>query len=358
MARSGPRNPRDKTISIGYEQIQRALDIVAFQRNWYATVSNPGDSHIVLFERGRDVVIQCVAVLIDSRRVYTQVTGVDRDGNIIEEPPPPPPAWSEPLRYYRMSQTATDLWEAYRNLFLGLESLLHLICPKGAPEKEEEWLLRALETVGLTIDLGSFVPPGRREPAKYLVSYHYKGIRCRLFHGKGELPATHDGTLSPMATAAAYEQLIPLWKALASRYLGVRSFDNGVITYQGFRASMERYFSQDLKVFYTEDNTPPKPEDMAVNPLGLPSYPFKEINYLGETTPGEVSFCGRDRVASELSSRVIHRICSVVGDHPDSFYRIPDGICPDGVDVFECLMIHRLHNAGRPKTSFRSENLA
>jgi hypothetical protein len=57
--------------------------------------------------------------------------------------PPGPYAlqWHECMRYFRMSQTTTDLFDAFRNLYLALESLLSHVAPvrlqaNGTAERE------------------------------------------------------------------------------------------------------------------------------------------------------------------------------------------------------------------------------
>lgn len=195
VARTSGVLQRNDVVRIGFEQAQRALDVVTFETNSPYSISVPGDSHVVLFRRDGDLVVQHVGVLNLAFSVRADVEVRDKDGRLVTQPPPPSSVWSAPLRYYRLSQTANELYEAYRNLFLALESLLNGICPKARREGEKQWLLRAFQVVSAKVNLGQFVPGGTADSAAYLVAAQYEQIRCRLFHGKGELPGGIKGTV-------------------------------------------------------------------------------------------------------------------------------------------------------------------
>src|SRR5664279_4158410 len=78
----------------------------------------------------------------------------DAQGNIIP-PPPRSTFWHESFRYYRLSQTTDDLFDAYRNVYLALESVLSTISPQKVnaatgriAEQEGQWFERALTDAG------------------------------------------------------------------------------------------------------------------------------------------------------------------------------------------------------------------
>ncbi|GEM_PF-799539 len=358
VARSREVLDRQDILRIGFEQIQRALDIASFQSAFHATVSSPGDWHVILFLRGGDLIVQHVGVLDYGVRSHGETVALDKEGNRIPEKPSPPSQWSPPLRYFRLSQTASDLYEAYRNLFLGLESLLHSICQRDQSEGERHWLLRAFRSVGNTVDLQQFVPVGTKDPADYIVESQYKGIRCRLFHAKDELPATHQGTLNPEDVAAAYEQLVRLWRAIAQKHLCVRgSREIGAMTYGGFRRSMDDTYSRDFGMFYTDDAAPASWEDKEVSPSGRPVHPFDQIRYLAETSPGHASFQAIKRIGPDSNPTKVHRICSVEEGRLGTVHFVADGLYLDDVDIFESLLTWRLVNLGLPRTSFETETV-
>ncbi len=357
VARTSDAPSRRDIVRIGYEQVQRALDIVTFESNSPITISEPGSSHIILFTRHGDLVVQHVGVSNLAVSMCVSVEVRDRDGNLVPQPEPSPTVWSAPLRYYRLSQAANELYEAYRNLFLALESLLNTICPKTKRENERQWLLRAFQKVSASINLGQFVSEGTADPASYLVAGQYEQIRCRLFHGKGELPATYEGTVNPVDVSSAYEQLIRLWREIAQNFLPVRSLGGGAMTYAGFRMMMDNALSRDLSAFYTEDVTLPNEADTEISPLGKDVYPFSDVRYLSETSPGHVSFISTQRFNSSRIPTMVHRLCSKSGSSLFSVSHIRDGLIPDDVDVFESLHTIRLMNTQQPRTSFAASVL-
>src|SRR5690606_38478118 len=123
------------------------------------------------------VVLQHVAVDNLSIGMEVSVVARDQSGKVIPNKPTPATPWSKPLRYYRLAQLATDLYEAYRNMFLGFESLLHILCPRQQ-ESERQWLRRALYAAGELIDLRKFCPEGTTDPAAYLYETQYVNVRC------------------------------------------------------------------------------------------------------------------------------------------------------------------------------------
>jgi len=116
---------------------------------------------------------------------------------------------------------------------------------------------------------------------------------------------------------------------------------------------MEREANDDYAMCYTDDPTPCNRDDTEISPQGHPVHRFEEVTYLGETSPGEVSFRARQRIGSSPS--LVHRICSVTRGHLEAFHFIEDGLYPDGVDVFEIIFTHRLVDGSLPKTCFGSE---
>lgn len=355
VARTKTILSRNDIVRIGFEQAQRAIDIFAFELNLLFTISDPGDSHIVLFLRDGDLVVQHVDVSNLAFTVHADIEVRDKDGNLVPPPPSPPCVWSAPLRYFRLSQTANDLYEAYRNAFLALESLLNSISPKTRSEGEKQWLLRALQVVSAKADLRQFVPARTTDPAGYIMTAQYEQTRCRLFHGKGELPATYEGSVNPEDVASAYGQLIRIWREIAQKHLPVRVLGGGAVTYTGFRMMMDRAFASNLSAFYTDDTSPPRGEDTEISPLGRNVHPFSEVRYLSETSPGHVSFVATQKFSPSRKPTMVHRICSKVKDALFATSFIDDGVFPDDVDTFESFQTVRLLNKQQPRTSFAGQ---
>jgi len=97
-----------------------------------------------------------------------------------------PPPHHAAYRYFRYSQAAQNVFDAYRNMFLALESLLDTVVPKQSGEGETDWLKRALvDAVRLKgLDLGAFAKPAGKDPVEDFVDAHYSAVRCAVFHSK------------------------------------------------------------------------------------------------------------------------------------------------------------------------------
>ena len=70
----------------------------------------------------------------------------DAHGNIVPHPPYVPPQHHAAYRYLRYSEAASNVFDAYRNMFLALESALDHIASKQQGEGETDWLGRGLAT--------------------------------------------------------------------------------------------------------------------------------------------------------------------------------------------------------------------
>jgi hypothetical protein len=235
VARTPEHIDRPTLLAYGLEQAQRTLDLVSFEGRHNILIQAGGDGHTLLFRRGDQLVLQHVDVSSLGVSLSAQVVVKDQDGKVIPPAPPPPPVWTPGLRFYRMSQASQDLYEAFRNLFLGFEALLDTICPKRPAERERDWLLRAMRAVGTVVNLSHFAPSSCTDPPAYIVGTQYDHIRCRLFHAKladGDIPLDIP---DPEEVASAYERLVPIWRQIARDCLSVRGGGGGAMTYAGFQ---------------------------------------------------------------------------------------------------------------------------
>jgi len=119
----------------------------------------------------------------------------DAAGNIVPGPAYFPPQHHPAYRYFRYSQASQNVFDAYRNMFLALESVLDHIAPKKHDERETDWLRRALMDARGKHST-NFVPfvklPGK-DPVESFIDAHYSAVRCAVFHAK----AAGGGSLKP-----------------------------------------------------------------------------------------------------------------------------------------------------------------
>lgn len=356
VARTTDLLDRSALLSTGLEYAQRCLDIVSFEKRSEALLANPSATHVVLFQRDSTLVLQHVDVSTIGVGIGAATLVVkDKDGNVNEEPVQPP-VWTPGLRFYRLSQSSSDLYEAYRNLFLGLETLLDTLHPKKPREQERKWLLRALTAVAEAAGLQLLLPKDAGDPAAYIVDTQYDRIRLRLFHAKPSKSGKPLDLPDPEEVTAAYERLIRIWRQIAERCLSVRSGGGGAMTYVGFKMMMDGALSSGLTMYFTEDDSPLQKSDSEISPLGKPLFPFHKTAYLGETAPGRVSLLGLFACQAGKNLPVIHRIGAKAGQSLLLVGGITGGLEISGVDVFESQQTFRLRNLGLPKTLFGEDH--
>ena len=356
VARTPDALNRSDVLARGLEQVQRALDLLSFEKRENLLVKRPGDDHVVVFFRDGAYIVQHVVVSALTMGLDLNVVIRDKDGNIVPPNPLPPSVWTPGLRFYRLSQSSSDLYDAYRCLWLGLETLLDTICPKHPAEREREWLLRALSDVGTRMDLARFVPANCTDSVAYIVGTQYDHIRCRLFHAK-TAQETHlpIDVPDPEEVAAAYERLIRLWRDIAERVLSVQPGRTGAVTYSGFKMMLDNAFADRLTMYFTDDSSPVSKEDTEVSPGGHAVFGFANVTYLSETAPGRVSFLGSQPLENLETLPVIHRICSKAHDALMTCWSSEEGLYPDDVDFLESHQTIRLVNRDLPRVVFGDE---
>jgi len=349
IARSKQILTVEQILSTGFGLCQKSLDLLSVEGQGEMNINSPGDKYAILFNSDGQTILRYVSITDMGMSVSASVIKQDKDGNIIPEPAKTPVNWIPAFRYYRLSQSSRDLYDAYRNLFLGLESMLIIICPKTKRERGREWLLRALFEVNRKTPLSSLVPQNCSDPVAYLIKNQYDSIRCKLFHAKTKTVLPYE-TFDPTVVSTAYKTLLMLWRQIAIKYLGINR-GGGVITYQGFKHMTDTVFKRQFIYYATSDPSVPTKEDVAITPLDFPVFSFDENKYEGEIGPG------RALITSVLTKAlmqidVIHRLYSKVENTLFSISYIKDGIYPLGVNRLENHEIIRLINKRRPKTIF------
>lgn len=351
VARSSKSVKVDELPSIGLEQINRRLDLLSYEDKKSLFVRAPSEEQLMLFHRGRSIIIRHFAVNHLGIDISGTITMTDAEGNVVPGPAPAKPVWTPALRFYRQSQVSRDLVEAYRLLWLGFESLLSVVCPKAKPEREREWLTRALTNIGRSVDLLPFVPAGTREPIAFLVGTLYEFIRLRLFHAK-VTGTRRSEPPDPEKLAIAYERLLRIWREVAGTCLSIRPGTSSGMTYGGFEALIEGALVGRAMAHVTDDEATPSRADTVVSPNGRRVWDLGAAKYLGETAPGRHSFLASYEVPSEGDSVVVFRIAMTANATLMSVSGIQDGVTLDGADSFESYQTFRLVNRGLPRLVF------
>jgi len=204
----------------------------------------------------------------------------DAAGRIVKSPKPPKVPWHESYRFFRLSQTTSDLFDAYRNAYLALESILadrtpqRRKSPGGKGETEREWFQRALDATG--VDLSQFVQVSPGQEAAALYDAIYRGVRVRLFHAK----PNRDSFLPRDRRAAdrvrlGLEMTRRVYLAIIEGALGMGRLRGGFSTYavQGMAAAV----FEGLAFMATSDETELGTQAAVLSPSGEPAASFPHV---------------------------------------------------------------------------------
>jgi hypothetical protein len=351
VARSRDSIKYEDLIVLGLKYIQRCLDIIAVKKLGILMLDHPEIDHITIFSRNNKTILRTFSIGTLPLKSSFSIEVRDKQGNIKPLPKIPEPDWTWAFRYYRLSQASQDIFEAYRNLFLSLESLLNIIKPKSIKEHEKKWLSEALEEISKKVQITRYVPANSINPVLSFMDTQYEKIRCRLFHAKQPDALLPYEDLNPTDVLVAYEALLGLWYDIAGIYFGVPR-GGGVVTYEGFKFWMDKVSKHLNSLCFTEDTSVPQKDDTKVSPRGLDVFKFEKFNYLGETNPGIVSWQGTLNILDTHKKISIHRMCTMIDKTVFNEYYFKNGLSPTGVDVFEAQMSLKLLNTNQPKTTF------
>lgn len=353
VARSPQALNRIEAIAAGTENIQRYLDLLSYERFTVSELEGVGAGHVLLYTRGNRRVVEIMATTDLGMGVSVTATTCDHEGNPTPTPPESPAVWTPALRFYRLSQASSDLYEAYRNLWLGLETLLSTISAKRADESERKWLRRVLVEVAARIDVRPLLPDSR-DLIDYMLADQYERMRCYLFHAKPEDGMAAPTLPNPESLAIAYAQLIRIWRDVAHHLIGVRQRGIGIVTYEGFRALLFRPFSTGLNVVYSDARASVGNGDTQINPSGAARIELENVRHQDGAMPGLVSVSATLPMAAQASLPELWRFGCEIGPEKTLFCvgRVEGGLGLSGIDQLDIQQIFRLKNASSPKVAF------
>lgn len=105
------------------------------------------------------------------------------DGNVVPQIAPPPPLLHDAMRFMRVARSANSLFEAYRNMFLAVESLLHHAYPQQGGG-EGSWFKAALAQTDSVVPASTLAPDGEPDPIQWAYDKIYSDFRSGLMHAK------------------------------------------------------------------------------------------------------------------------------------------------------------------------------
>lgn len=162
------------------------LDILAVEERTPMLIVEPHDA-TVWRQGAHGLKVQLTAsITFSAEPLALRAVTTDKAGNVVAAAPYVPPPHHPAYRYFRYSQAARNVFDAYRNMFLALESVLDHIAPKRHDEAETDWLRGAIAEAAQKhgADLAPFISTAGKDPVASFIDAHYAAVRCALFHAK------------------------------------------------------------------------------------------------------------------------------------------------------------------------------
>lgn len=356
VARSSPSLKPDQILKFGFEVCQKALDLISVTHNENMILKEPGTSHVLLFKEENKYILKEVSMANLAFSTEASVIVKDKDGNIVLQSIKPEYEWLPAFRYYRLSQSTSDLYESYRNLYLSFESVLSQKFPFKKNEREIDWLRRALNEIKDEINLSECISDenstpdkNKVDPVEYIIENQYKLPRLGLFHSKKDVILPH-ALPNPEKLLTEYRRLIKIWYAIVSKYFNV-PMGGGGVTDPGFKFLMDKMFDNGFEFQVTDDPTPFKPSDSVISPLNHSVISFNDVEFKKDHALGQVLLIGRSEGSDLEKMELIHRI-GIFKNALFSGEFIDDGLFLEGVNRVEIHQIIRLINENNPKVDF------
>ena len=284
----------EDAFAASLERAQAALDLLAATRGLGFNIEEVDSDHVVWWTKDGDIYMRDVTVA-DLHFVLTvggTVTGAD--GTPVSAIPDPVIPWHESMRYFRLSQTTQDLFDAYRNLYLAVESLLSKIVPpipggSGKAEQEGRWLRRALDVIHPSIiDFSTYLPHSSLDPVSDIIDDLYVDTRSKLFHSKPDrnylLPHAAEGR---EAVLESFQRLGRFYCDMLQNQFGIRRPTSGISDF-----AFKFVGAVDRVIQLSDDQTPADVKDKIINPSGRASFSIPTHQVPDEGLPGIVSWLG------------------------------------------------------------------
>jgi hypothetical protein len=351
LARGPALSSYDEARDSALDMAQKGLDFFSIAGFEDLSIVNSDEVHIAWWtEEEQGVILRVYTVdPIQTPLLYLGWQIVDKGGT----------SWNESLRYYRLSQITSDLFDAYRNIYLAMESILSDVASN--PKKGEgEWLMEAIKQIESKLDLKRFIRnPSASDPVEEFFNEFWKDRRNHVFHAKSHKP--HFVPHSPDKR----EELLDSLRRLTQLYLEILRISYGKLRQEGGMDSQafkeritaledsfqilvcnqETVFTRkvigiDQDGTYIEDDI--QYESGPLIPLTIRRMPQLDSDYMAYflgVTPGSDmdSVEGKTEIWTIRKGRDSRKI------------RIADDLTFDGIVEFQVLLGVRLQNIREPK---------
>lgn len=230
VARFGPAPNATSAFAVGHTLVQQGLDMMSILGLHDAVIRDADDEHLIWWTDASGLVLRAVSTtLLRFTLGAVTLTVTDKEGNVV------PPVLSQPrhhvaFRFFRLAQTTEDLFDAYRNMYLAFEALLSTQHPKPAPEREVDWLRRALRSAFPSLHLEALGFSACPDSVEAIIDKVYRDARLPLFHAKEGHPyfAPQDNPVDREAVAEALALLTKIVLRMAEAWFDARRPGGGV----------------------------------------------------------------------------------------------------------------------------------
>jgi hypothetical protein len=254
----------EDALNRGVDLAQRGLDLLAVSRATSLAVERTHTKHVVWWTSDGKLSVRCViffGLTFDARPA--SLTVKDASGRVVQ-PQVVPLVWHPSLRYFRLSQITGDLIDAYRNMFLALESILSDLRPPRPNEGEGVWLKAAFNDAHARYDLSHFFTAKSNDAGADLHDDFAVDARHLVNHAK-----VNRGTILPLHRAHAntlqnkHQRLGGLVQYLLEKHLNLRRGTGGLFAV-AFRRMVEGMAAKGLRIGVTDDGTERHEDDTEI----------------------------------------------------------------------------------------------
>ena len=362
VVRQCPGATFDEVHENAREAANRAIDVYFGQGGRPLVVAHKDSTYMVGWISSAGQTLRIVGRNQLSMRFRAHGEVRDADGNLVVQPAPPPKVWHESSRCYRVSESSTDLYDSFRNLYLAIEALLSDVVPpttkpNGNLEGDSEWLERALRFVGQTVDLSLYAPQSPKAPHNAIHDELYANLRTAIFHAKtGRATWTPQDWSSREMIVAARLRYARMFRALASEYLDI-GYPAGGFTMAFWQSTWEAMLG-DQEVFVSNDPTKIENEptgDYQLAPAGgdflkLPTVPADDM--AADWRRGVLGIEAASTVHQSLGE--VRRFGTLRGGEPAMIESLHAPLVVDGLVELQVVLLVEGRNYGQPRQDFES----
>ncbi|MFJ6003395.1 hypothetical protein [Arthrobacter sp. NPDC092385] len=358
-----PRGGFEETHARALDAANRAIDVHFSHGGRPLLLAHKDSPYIVGWNSDAGMTLRIIGKNQISTRLTARAVAYDSSGKVLEPPAAPSGAWHQSLRYYRISESSTDLFDSFRNLYLALESLLSWVVPPHPPaadgrrEGEGTWLKRALKQVGEQVDLQLFAPASPRSPSNAIYDELYRKLRTAIFHAKsGRTTWTPQDWRSRAPITEARYRYALMFRALTIEYLETKYSSGGLVA--AGRELMAESLHRGYEIFVSNDKT--KLEDEPAGEYQLAPAGGKYITLRAEESQDtgngqQFGVIGAVKaIAANETLGEVRRFGTLREGNLAVIEGLRAALVLDGVQELQVELVLDLRNYGEPKQDFES----